>query len=1849
MSRRFTNLIQLAIERFEIEDDFLLLSEALSIGQIQDQLKQKGVDVTKYDSKHYLFLLALLNSDLNLDVYSHITSNIKDQGLLNRILGSTVDRRSNTPTVDVDAINRIAHNTNNIEEIKRILDSVNQNRQAAAPVASQENKEKSLQDSATRFKKEIERTLSEKYGSPDVIKILNFIDDLIEEQKKKLPNDRLVHNYSYALPLASYFYNIPPGGDHINKLENLLLNLFPRYMADNDIREKKVIFQAPYNTNFYEFSNYLYKYLRDKKFKDGKGSDLMKDWVFRNEDVTVYAGTVPDVQQSIRRCVKYGKGVNPKYGLCISGSSAASFYCTYRFDTKYRKSLTTYFVYFNKNEDIRKYNSEFFLFESFYNAYENDEITYQFNPGAGNPGETKITPEAAFQKYPMLKAPFDEGVFKILPVTTEEKERYDKIQSASIHNLTNVEDLIDWIESKDPTLNSENLNLIQSKFPEGFTYVLDFYFKRRADFAEDHITNTHMNNGGTLVSYVFRDTDRFFVKNPEIQKRYDKFKESLKPKEIFLMMNSGGLVNADYFEGVLTYYPNLIDSSIDQYIKAREQTWEPKTNSDLYNHVYKQLNIFFDKHPEFKEKYKTQISDFILKEMELKVNAGEYLTSDFLEKFNELYPDRIEGYLDQYINKRIEIYFRDEPSTDLDTFIFDRIQSFLVKHDKLERYKPSRELRVKELEYVLGAGLLLSTGFLTKLKQDYPDLVTETLDRYLARRKQSYIDNSTTYTSIYELIYRDLYYGMDTFMKNEREIRKRYIKYEEELILHSIQLVRSNIIYESDLDVIKDDYPDILEKYLEIYLNAKIAFTSSIKYNSEFNQYVANGVGYHQEDMNDVFIDPFVLKRLKPFLNKNPELAEKVKPLTEKLQLVYDYNKILLGSQIIDSDSAESLKKEYGDEKFIKLFDAYLDSRISKLQQDIDTIIRGGDIRSVSIIIPKCDIEEYIFSPLRKFFHYNPQIAKDYRNLQRDLKSKVFDYCGEPEHIFDSNYHNFNENDWYLTSGWLQDVKNRFPEILQKGLDLYITQKLSSKNVNRYMVDDDADDYYDRRKSIHVNVESEVFKRIKEFEEQNKSLFEKYIPQRMAYIKRHIDIMGFKDLLNSAYFFRLEETFRPTFYRVIFKQYIDRKLQFMQDRKSRQDEMGNKEHFDDDYRDVKDKDLYGYIFDPLEEFIQAHPDLIQNYGEKTKDIKYQFLINYLTDPEVSADIERKALKYLRYLNNNEEDNTPIYSRILAELIDSFDKITLKPNYAIEAVEEFYKKIKDKNIVKQIFRSRRNTEFLYNVFTSDMHNVVLTSDNYSYGVSGIHKLIQNKTKIKKLKESNPNSFYKMVNEIEPDLVDKVLEENLYSIINTNTNITFYRILQTFFKSPYNLYAYIESNKKLNDLFYRVLSSRISQVNLSGIFEDSTQYMIQRFFEYVQKHPDHEESNIFKSAIEHDQKQIERFKKEIETHNNIIDHKYLTIAFFKNPPDLSNSVINSTYSSSSLIKIKSVYPIESLKFLPKASAKYCMIDIRDCTLKNNIDFLPENTEHITLDGVTVSSDKELISKGIIGKFTGLDLRNIIGLKTLKGLNEIKQKINLKIIKCKDLISLKGSPQKVNGMEITGCDNLKNFKGGPLEAESVTVNSMRGLVNFVGIARANTYNLYYNRINSFKGLPNDINILKITDSISNKNLIRKSYSYFPNRINWLSASSMQDEGKKTYSRYLFSRILDVFPSYIGNINEYIPYLSHPHNDESIKNFRGDKTGNSYLDRLIDIYTKNFNKFKNKPQEDKESFERIIQKRTPSKQDELEAIEKKQDKAAEKEKKKRLKKESVDVIPFHNLMDNIISNIVTSFKVYK
>jgi hypothetical protein len=1023
-----------------------------------------------------------------------------------------------------------------------------------------------------------------------------------------------------------------------------------------------------------------------------------------------------------------------------------------------------------------------------------------------------------------------------------------------------------------------------------------------------------------------------------------------------------------------------------------------------------------------------------------------------------------------------------------------------------------------------------------------------------------------------------------------------------------------------------------------------------VKYNPESGYYESNELSYEDDDLHDIFIDDYSLETTQKFLNRNEELKDKLFPLISKLKSVYRINRIVLTNQIIDSEYALELQEELPEDKLNDLLSRYFDTRIGEFEQKAEKINKHNS--SYIDLPPRFDLEEKLFFPLRQFLYHNPKIATKYRDTQKALKLKAFDLCGRSEDTF--TFSSGEYSDWYLTSGWLRDVKNRFPEILERGLDLYLFQKLRQSQVYRYVRNDD--DSYNST-NVLVNIESEVFKRIQEFEEENKSLFEKHSKNRMICIKAFIDNAQFNDLLDSAFFFRLERTFRPTFYRVIFKKYVDKKLKFIQETEFRKKQSGI-EHDDyvDEYRKISDKDVYGYIFDPLEEFIEAHPELIQEYGEETKDLQYQFLVNYLTNKTVSTDIKNRALKYLRYLNNNEADNSVTYSKIINELRHSFEDNKKSAHKVLDAYKEFYTKIEDKETLRDIFSNGINKSHLYVLISVDTNNNLIWTDPPREYDTAIHELIKSKIKTSKLPYSNPNSFYKMLNRImSNNVIDLILKETL---TQNFTRVPFEHILKLFFEILY-VYDYINDNKELKDNLYKLLNSdKITNIDLQGIINNRKENSLSRFFEFIMQNPDYENIKAYKMAIDYDQKQIEKYQKEIQnSKNNTIDHRYMNLFFFKTPPNLRNAIISSSYSSETTIKIKSIFPIESLNFLPKVFQKPSTIDISDCVLKNNIDYIPSNTNRIDLNNVTVSPDKDLIKKAD-GSFDSvinqLVLNSIKNLKTLKGLNNLIKLNSLSIQRCDDLVSLKGSPSNLIDFTITSCNNIKNFKGGPIQVKNnFKVNSMQGLVNFVGTpVDVYMYTIYYTRINSFKGLPNYIRNLRISDSVSHKNLIRKKYSYFPNRIKHLDIVDYEitDDNKSAYSRYLFSKILDVFPSYIGNIENFLKFTKHSIVDNEIKLDKNFPPSDPFWKKVYNIYIKNFDKFKNKNQEEIESAQRIKQERTPTKEDELEAIEAQQDKAANKERKRFLKKESVELVtPFNNLMENILNNIVTSFKVYK
>ena len=99
-----------------------LLTEAISLTQMQDQLKQAGLDPAKYDQRHFLFLVGLINSNQGIEIYDELISKIQDRGLLNSLISVSVnDRRSDKPTIDLEKVGKALEHSDDTNELRAII------------------------------------------------------------------------------------------------------------------------------------------------------------------------------------------------------------------------------------------------------------------------------------------------------------------------------------------------------------------------------------------------------------------------------------------------------------------------------------------------------------------------------------------------------------------------------------------------------------------------------------------------------------------------------------------------------------------------------------------------------------------------------------------------------------------------------------------------------------------------------------------------------------------------------------------------------------------------------------------------------------------------------------------------------------------------------------------------------------------------------------------------------------------------------------------------------------------------------------------------------------------------------------------------------------------------------------------------------------------------------------------------------------------------------------------------------------------------------------------------------------------------------------------------------------------------------------------------------------------------------------------------------------------------------------------------------------------------------------------------------------------------------------------------
>jgi len=290
-----------------------LLNEALSLTQMQDQLKQAGLDPTKYDQKHFLFLVGLINSNQGIEIYDELLSKIQDRGLLGSLMSVSVnDRRSDKPTIDLEKVGKALENPDDPNELRAII--AGQRRAISAGTGEPEYNAD-----------ELKQFLSSNRG-------INLFDILVK-LKPELNNrlKQFLNEYNDEDPVVQEF--LKTNAQRAKTVEDLIAIL-------HEGRTKNI---NPYNST----TNLTIE-------------DLQNGAMFYNSEDHLYIIRTTyqdDFIKSIRWNLKYGQG--NRFGLCIS-SRTNNYYLDYRtgiMGDGY--PLTTYFIYklYDKSLDPNDINN----------------------------------------------------------------------------------------------------------------------------------------------------------------------------------------------------------------------------------------------------------------------------------------------------------------------------------------------------------------------------------------------------------------------------------------------------------------------------------------------------------------------------------------------------------------------------------------------------------------------------------------------------------------------------------------------------------------------------------------------------------------------------------------------------------------------------------------------------------------------------------------------------------------------------------------------------------------------------------------------------------------------------------------------------------------------------------------------------------------------------------------------------------------------------------------------------------------------------------------------------------------------------------------------------------------------------------------------------------------------------------------------------------------------------------------------------------------------------------------------------------------------------------------------------
>lgn len=239
----------------------------------------------------------------------------------------------------------------------------------------------------------------------------NMIEDFVNLTKS--------YKSGKYLPTLVKFY-LEDGGPSFD----IIKDYYQRYVKTPKLRDQKLGIEK--YKNFQHFEKEVDSVAGSATDEEMK--DISDDPIYEDENVKIYRG------MSKPECRKYGQGA--KYGFCISRNDASNLYWGYR-----KNGATFYFVYFKKKSLIKSPIVDELIV---IHAYPNDRFMINYSKPNRDFSKSK---EEIISDTPALKKPFEQNIFKDIPLSEKEQKIINYIdRTDDITELKSIEDQLIWIE-----------------------------------------------------------------------------------------------------------------------------------------------------------------------------------------------------------------------------------------------------------------------------------------------------------------------------------------------------------------------------------------------------------------------------------------------------------------------------------------------------------------------------------------------------------------------------------------------------------------------------------------------------------------------------------------------------------------------------------------------------------------------------------------------------------------------------------------------------------------------------------------------------------------------------------------------------------------------------------------------------------------------------------------------------------------------------------------------------------------------------------------------------------------------------------------------------------------------------------------------------------------------------------------------------------------------------------------------------------------------------------------------------------------------------------------------------------